>query len=144
MLAAKLHRPHTQLMVRHVVAAISLLCLFILIGCSSPRHRQNFGDLAKAERIEIILNREGPLPPITDRSKIENTAAFFNRYREGWVTMLGGGGAPLSMRFIKDGEVIGSFGVGETFLSVGSSARYPPQPEITAMVRGLGLRWPAS
>jgi hypothetical protein len=74
-----MHRAHTQLMVRHVVAAISLLCLFILIACSSPRHRQNFRDLAQAERIEISLNREGPLPPITDRSKIENTAAYSPR-----------------------------------------------------------------
>ncbi len=39
---------------------------------------------------------------------------------------------------------IGTFGVGETALTVGSSTRYPPNNEIEAMVRGLGLQWPSA
>jgi hypothetical protein len=123
-------------------AAASSLCGMLLTGCTAPPHRLAFGDLAAADQIEVSLNLADNQQQITDRSKIKESAAFFERYRDGWVTMPSGGSAPIFLRFLKDGQDVGTFGVGETALTVGSSTRYPPTAEIEAMVRGLGLQWP--
>jgi hypothetical protein len=86
-------------------------------------YREAFGDLATADRIEV--STDGTFM-VTDRTQIEETAGFFERYRDGWTRVMDGGGAPLFMTFYKDRQDIGSFGVGQGFLSVGTGRRYPP------------------
>ena len=95
-------------------AAASSLYLILFTGCSSPPYRLEFGDLAAADQIELSVNLADRRQYLTDKSKIKEAAAFFERYRDGWVTMPSGGSAPISMRFLKDGQDIGTFGVGET------------------------------
>ena len=74
--------------------------------------------------------------------QIKQAAAFFDRYRDGWVSMPSGGSAPVFMHFIRNGQDIGTFGVGKGHLTVGSSTRYVPDDQIAEMVRGLGIDWP--
>jgi hypothetical protein len=107
-----------------------------------PPHRQEFGNLSTADRIELSISRAEGLRYVTDRAEIRRAAAFFERYREGWVTMPSGGGAPVFLRFLRAGEDIGTFGVAPGALSVGSSTRYVPDDEIAEMIRGLGIDWP--
>ena len=130
-----LRPPHERL------AIALVLWVIVSIGCEAPPHRAVFGDLATADRIELRTNM---LYVVTDRSKIQVAATFFDRYRDGWKTIPSGGGAPLFITFLKDGADIGTIGVGGGFLSMGSSTRYPPEAEITALVRGLGVPWPRS
>jgi hypothetical protein len=120
-------------------AVASLVSLSVVAACELAPHRENFGDLATADRIELHTDTTYI---VTDRSQIEAAAVFFDRYRDGWTYVMDGGSAPLFMTFYKSGQAIGTFGVGERFLSVGPARHHPPEAEIAAMVRGLGVPWP--
>ena len=115
-------------------------------ACNGPR-APKFGGLSKADRLELNLSLNGfdaaaHLITVTDRSRIDDAAAFFNRYRDGWVNVWSGGSAPMYVGFYTGGENLGTFGVGQRFLSMGTWARYPPEAEIATLARRLGLPWP--
>jgi hypothetical protein len=78
----------------------------------------------------------------TDKPQIRDAAAFFDRYRDGWINVWSGGSAPLYLEFFKGGDTLASFGVGPSFLSVGTMSRQIPETEITALAMRLGLTWP--
>ena len=125
----------------------ALLCLTLAASACNSARRLEFGGLATADRLELNLSANSfgtaaKLITVTDRSQIDDAAAFFNRYHDGWVNVWSGGAAPLFLRFYKGGEDLATFGVGERFLSVGTWARYLPEAEIATLARRLGLPWP--
>jgi len=127
---------------RLYMVVVGLTSIMLLSACNSSPYALKFRELGDADKIEININRADRLEYVTDKAKIQRAAAFFEKYRDGWVSLPSGGGAPVFMRFLKNGEDLATFGVGPTFLTVGASTRYPDVADIEAMARGVGLQWP--
>lgn len=131
---------------RSIGAVVAVLIACCGAACQPHSRRMEFGDLLTADRLELTADRISiPVPAIitiTDRSQIADAATFFNQHRDGWTNALSGGAAPLFVTFYKRDERLEAFGVGPRFLTLGTWTLYPPEAEITALAKRLGLMWP--
>jgi hypothetical protein len=125
--------------VRDFVSATTVIGLVLLLACGHSPYRLEFGDLRTADQVEVISDT---LTIMTSREQIAAAAAFFNEHRDGWTSVMDGGGAPLYVGFKKNGVDLGTFGVGPGYLSMGSARLHPPEADIAAFVRSLGRPWP--
>jgi hypothetical protein len=120
------------------IVAVSVWLLPV-VACGKSPYSLKFVDLTLADQIEVTTDK---ITIVTDKKQIDAAAQFFNRHRDGWTSVMDGGGAPLFLRFKRNGVDIGTFGVGQRYLSVGVSTLRPPEAEIAALVRGFGIPWP--
>lgn len=112
-------------------------------SCGSRPRRLEFGDLASAHRIEVTFNGIDRVTTVTDKPRIHDAAMFLDRYHEGWIDIWSGPAAPsLILEFYQDGRHLGGFGIGRTYVTVGSLSREVPAGDIAALAKQLRLQWP--
>src|SRR5262245_36839378 len=98
--------------------AVGVVAIVALVTCGCGPQRHDFPDYSTADQLKVVNTKT---LTISDPAQIENVAAFFNQFHEGWTdSFVGNGVTGTSLIFYKNGENIGGFGLGNEVLTQGA------------------------